>query len=472
MATGTSGATLRLFVAASALLAGVSAYRGFLKLFTRLNAYDDTGYMLSLIQSFNQSGGLYRDVFSQYGPFYSEFYFILDRLLGISITHDGIRWVVLSFWVGSSIAAGIVAWQFRRSAWTAILVQMLAFQTLEVLWADPGHPLSLAVACLAGLTVCLSGIGVGKINWWRPIIAGALIGMLLLIKINLGLFALASVGTAAVFCCPVDRAGRLLRWAVGIVFCVLAGAVIGPVWPPFVRVEFITVFACTLIAVLVSTGGALFDWAAASRFCVRASAGLLTICVLAVSGVLLTGTGWADLIAGVIVRPMNLPQLFSVPPSFGSFSAAIAAISVLAAVGLRFLRSRSSTMDRHIGFALRLVFVGAVFAWVTGSCRYWLPFSLLWIAALPPTGESSSVAAGTARFGRGSVVLLAVGQLLGLYPVNGGQQVIPFFFSPSRSRRSWAVWLPSRQACVHQSPAAGSGPRSFSGYTRSLRWRS
>lgn len=47
-----------LFAAGTLLFAGASAYRAFLILFCNFTEYDDTGYMLTLIQSFNERGEL------------------------------------------------------------------------------------------------------------------------------------------------------------------------------------------------------------------------------------------------------------------------------------------------------------------------------------------------------------------------------------------------------------------------------
>lgn len=77
-----------LFFAGASLLAAASAYRAFFDLFSYFAQYDDTGSMLSLIQGFNKRGGLYRDIFSPYGPFCSEFYLFVGRILSVPITHE------------------------------------------------------------------------------------------------------------------------------------------------------------------------------------------------------------------------------------------------------------------------------------------------------------------------------------------------------------------------------------------------
>jgi hypothetical protein len=68
-----TGRTFLFFSLSTAAVACAAAYRGFVELFSATAFYDDTGYMLSLIKGFNEHGHLYQAIFSQYGPFYSEF---------------------------------------------------------------------------------------------------------------------------------------------------------------------------------------------------------------------------------------------------------------------------------------------------------------------------------------------------------------------------------------------------------------
>src|SRR5262245_21327546 len=74
---------LVLLLLGIALLAEVSACRAFFHVCTHARQYDDTGFMLSLIQGFNEHGRLYRETLSRYGPFFSEFYFVIGKLLHV-----------------------------------------------------------------------------------------------------------------------------------------------------------------------------------------------------------------------------------------------------------------------------------------------------------------------------------------------------------------------------------------------------
>ena len=197
-----------------ALLAEVSVYRAFFHVFTHAQQYDDTGTMLSLIQGFNEHGGLYREIYSPYGPFCSEFYFVIGKLLHVPITQDGIRWVVIILWTLSSVVGGLVAYRLANKIWIALLTQGLSFHQLYALEYEPGHPISLVALLLGALALALCIARGDILARTQAIFAGCIIGMLTMIKINIAVFAIASVGTALIYCAPRDLIGRITRWLV------------------------------------------------------------------------------------------------------------------------------------------------------------------------------------------------------------------------------------------------------------------
>jgi hypothetical protein len=389
-----------LFVAGASLLAAASAYRAFFDLFSYFAQYDDTGSMLSLIQGFNERGGLYRETFSPYGPFCSEFYLFVGRILRVPITHDGIRWVVLVLWVGSSLAGSAIAYRLTRRVWVALLVQALSFQMLDPLADEPGHPISLVAALMAAFALVVNSRRGEKGDRVRAILTGTILGMLIMTKINLGLFAIAAAGTAWVYCSPRDVFGKSLRWITAFLFCSLAVVLVRPVWPPETRLVFLAVFVCTLIGVLVSAPGGETEWRGLGRFGKWSLGAFLASVALSVSGALISGTRWADLLSGLIVRPMALGGAFISLPDMGRKDAAVALASLLAACAWRLLVPASPVLRQRISLALRLVFVGLVTAWGMGRCTPWMALAFLWIAALPSLSGADQKESDADRFGR------------------------------------------------------------------------
>lgn len=418
---------LLFFSLSTAAVACATAYRGFLELFSVTTPYDDTGYMLSLIKGFNEHGHLYKAIFSQYGPFYSEFYYVVCGVLGVPITHDGIRWVVLVLWVFGSVAGAIFAFRRTGRIWIALMAQLLCFHVLKSLVGEPGHPLSLIVACFGSLALCLAGEKDEQPKFWQPITVGALLGALLMIKINLGIFALAAVGTALIYRSPLDMRGKVLRGAAAFLFS-LPLLLIKTGWPVEVRAYFAVLFICSLLSVLICQRGQSFDWRTSCRFGLWTLAALLLTCALCLSGALLTGSGWADLIDGMITGPMRLGALFAVVPSIGPLTAINAIIGLLLAVAWRFSARSFPVHQSWLTFGLRLSFVVLVIVWLATSGQYFtwvLPF--LWIAALPLNSATQDSNMPTGQFAQLSIVLLAVGQVLGLYPVSSTQVSVPIY---------------------------------------------
>ncbi len=409
-------------------VACATAYRGFLELFSVATPYDDTGFMLSLIKGFNERGHLYQETFSQYGPFYSEFYYLVCGVLGVPITHDGIRWVVLVFWIFASIAGAIFAFRLTGRIWIALLAQLFCFHALKSLVGEPGHPLSLVVACFGVLALCLAGEKGEQTKFWRPLAIGTVLGVLLMIKINIGAFALAAVGAALIYRSPLDRWGQALRCAAAFLFAIPL-LLMKTGWPVEVRTCFAILFLCTLLSVLISSRGQTFDWRAVIRFGLRTLAGLLLTCALCLLGALLAGSRWTDLMAGMITEPMRLGTIFTVLPPIGRLTAISAIIGLLLAVAWRFFSDRLSPVRQSwLLFGMRMFFLVLVIIWLATSIPYFtcvLPF--LWIAALPigPAEPEPNRTAG--QFAQLSIVLLAVGQILGLYPVSGTQVSLPIY---------------------------------------------
>jgi hypothetical protein len=418
-----------LFVAGATLLAAASAHRAFFDLFSYFAQYDDTGFMLTLIQGFNEHGGLYREIFSPYGPFYSEFFLFVGRILNAPITHDGIRWIVLVLWVGSSLAGSAIAYRLTKRIWVALLVQALSFHMLDALAEEPGHPISLVAVLLAALALGLNWPRKNRVGRVQAILAGTILGMLCMTKINLGVFAVAAVGTAWIYCSPRDLWGRRLRWITAFLFCSLGVLLVKPYWPLETRFLFLALFLCTLLAGLISARGGKMEWRTLGGFGAWALGALLVSVALSFAGALFSGTQWSDLIRGLIVQPMEFGGVYISLPDIHRKDAAITLASLVGACAWRLLAPASALHEQRIGLALRLVFLGLITAWAIGLCAPWTALAFLWIAALPPVSDGGQEESYADRFGRLSLVLLAVGQLLGIYPVSGAQAAIPFYLA-------------------------------------------
>ena len=96
-------------VAVYAIVAIVATVAAYLTLFTQFAPYDDEGTVLVTLKAFVHGDTLYRDVYSEYGPFYYEVFGGLFALTGHAVTTDASRSIVIVVWVGTSLLFGLAA---------------------------------------------------------------------------------------------------------------------------------------------------------------------------------------------------------------------------------------------------------------------------------------------------------------------------------------------------------------------------
>ena len=95
-------------------------------MFSAFMFYDDEGYVLISLRNFAEHGHLYRDVFSQYGPFPYVFYYLL-HLLGLPLTHMVGRTITLLAWSGAAVSCALLARTATRSIAAQLAVLAAVF---------------------------------------------------------------------------------------------------------------------------------------------------------------------------------------------------------------------------------------------------------------------------------------------------------------------------------------------------------
>lgn len=169
----------------------------FLLINTTFMLYDDEGYVLLSLQKFIAGERLYTDIFSQYGPFPYLYSWCVGSVLDIPFTHTVGRSLTAIHWVTSSIFAGALTLRLTRNLTSGIIACLGSFGLLWQIIAEPSHPGSLICAILAPtayVTCCLY-----QSQRWRLLaaIAGIAAGILILTKINIGIFFIAGAGAGA-----------------------------------------------------------------------------------------------------------------------------------------------------------------------------------------------------------------------------------------------------------------------------------
>ena len=155
--TVSSGPTLLWLSVAVVLLAGLIS-AGYLASFSSFAIYDDEGYVMISLQSYQEGNALYDQTYTQYGPAFFQVSGLLHNILKLPITHDIVRFKTLAMWLLSSILAGIVVWRMispsesRLAKWLALITVPLVFFHLDRFGLEAGHPQEI---CVLLMMLCL-----------------------------------------------------------------------------------------------------------------------------------------------------------------------------------------------------------------------------------------------------------------------------------------------------------------------------
>jgi hypothetical protein len=407
-------------------------------LFSTFAPYDDEGYVLISIKYFLQGFRLYDQVFTQYGPLFYTYAWLVHGVLGVGLTHDAARLLTLVHWIG---IAGLYGWFVHRASGSALLTCagfVLAFMHVEPLVNEPGHPLG-ACGLLVGTALVLCSFGGRRDILHAMALTGLMIGLLGMIKINLAVFLFLAVSLALVTSAEASRVIGVLRpLHVGL------GLAVAPVlmhrWltdePTFV---FWIVWTLTVVSVLLVGRPDVADRismeSSIHRLVLASAATMLGVALAQ----LVQGVSIATLAQGVIGQHVKFGNAFyffvDVPKKAG-----VAAVgSTLLAIVFRRRASFPPSARRRVELGLvgmkllyGLTVIGATSAAFAGEAIggsidkdsprgiaqalmiYALPFSWLLLA-------KAEALAPPQRFARLALCLIASFQTLQAFPIAGTQ---------------------------------------------------
>jgi hypothetical protein len=388
----------------------------FFAMFSGFGDHDDEGYLLLSLRQYAEGGILYDQLYSQYGPAYFQALTGLFSVLGLPITHEGGRAVVIGLWLATALVCGGTTYRLTGSrvvAWTATLLVGLALVPLRNEPLHPGGVLALAVSALV-----LAGASARAPSVLGGAVLGVGVGVALLMKVNIGVFAGVAVGFAL-----LARRGR--GWTRAAAAVALVGVppalMAGLLGEPWVRAYLVVVVAGAVSVVLAEVGRGPDGGDARAPV-----GGLLVAAGATVLGLgawqLGRGTSVEGLARGVVLDPLSHPYVLAVPPLLSPTAPAWAAASVAACLGVLLLR-RTGWSARWPATALRgaaHVLAGA-FIWLAATDRLLVSplaaLPLLWVALLPPDDPVEA----PPGFGRSLLVAVATLQALHAYPVAGSQ---------------------------------------------------
>lgn len=423
--------TIRLALAALAFAAVTAAtvLIAHPRMFTGFAGYDDEGYMLTALKGFVNHGQLYDRVFTQYGPFYYELWGGIFSGFGIAVTHDSGRTATMIAWVVSSLVLGLATARITASVLLGLAVQMLSFSALYVLANEPMHPGGIICLLLAAI-VALAALVRARRAPYAMAALGAALAALLLVKINLGVFAIASVALACTVSYPRLLALRWLRPLVELGFVAIPFALmrsdLGEGWARHYAIHVATAALAVVIALRARERERRDDGELAWLV-----GGFLAMAIVVCVAIVGTGTSVSGLVDGVIGQPLRQAGAFTIPMqlsrrlySFDLLALAAAVAYWYASRGREGSRSAtwvaaSSIFSIGVGVFMPLTVIGKALPFdaggLTGFQLSLVPFA--WVALIGPfPGERPNTA-----FARLLLPLLAVLQALHGYPVAGSQ---------------------------------------------------
>lgn len=399
------------------------------RMYSGFASYDDEGYMLIALDSFLSHGSLYDDVFSQYGPFYYEFWGAVFSLFGIPVDHQGGRTVALVAWVASALLLGLAGWRMTRSALLGLAVQIVAFGGIITVTSEPMHPgglICLLLATILAISCCVRD----RPSPYAMAALGAAIAALVLVKVNVGFFALAALALVCVVSYPALADRRWLRPLVELGFValplVLMTSKLGDPWARHYAVH----VAVAALAVVIALRARSVERRPAEELW-WLGGGLVVVGLTICLAILGAGTSLGGLIEGVLKQPLRQSDAFSIPLALADRTYLF---DLLALVGVLAYWYAARDGDRRPSptwtatASMLSILVGAEMALATigktllfdattfpGFQLGLLAFA--WVALVPAPGEEG----GAGAFARLLLPPLAVLQALHAFPVAGSQ---------------------------------------------------
>lgn len=308
---------------AFATVFGALAATGWVFLFTTFMAYDDEGYLLITLRDYGREGGLYDQVYSQYGPFYYVFHDSLRRVFGFEWNHTTGRLATLGYWLGTAVLCALLVRRARGGTAAALITLAATFGLLWVNVFEPMHP-GAGIAFIVALAAYggFEALRAGHATAWG-FVAGASAMALLLTKVNIGVFlGLAALGWLALDTGATGRRRRLVVVLGVAIPAALMHAFLSELW----ALTFVAVVGVASAGVVGATGAnPTRPSLPGGRAWLGLLAGASAIGLPVVIVLLARETTFAGLWEGVIAGPLRHPGVYSFPVPWNPGTLVVAA---------------------------------------------------------------------------------------------------------------------------------------------------
>jgi hypothetical protein len=392
--------------------------------------FDDEGYFDYSLKMLLAGHSIYSEVNSAYGPFYYEVFWLFFKLTGIAVTTSAGRMITVVTWVICSFCLGWIAHRVTRSLWLGLAVTVPTLFELGALSTSPMHA-QIVVLDLTVAAAAVALVGLRRSERAAPAALGAIVGALILTKINLGGYAAIAVTFAVVLAGP--RPFRR-RW----LMLLTSGALVAVA--PVVMASELHIHQQRLYAIAVACSAAALalvafprkaepDAAVSLRLAWWICAGAVSCIGLVLLAVVATGGSLGDWFQQTIIAPTHQATLLLAPLPVNGLTLVAGVGGVLCALAVRSrilarwldedgLRLASAAGRLAAGLAIlvpTIELIPSINAHIPSP--YGFTWALVWVAAMPPPDGAHD----RERLGRVMLVALAISQSLMAYPVAGAQ---------------------------------------------------
>jgi hypothetical protein len=439
--------TFALWFSLLSVLAGLAAYY---RMFTGFNFYDDEGALLVTVKEYVGGMRLYNQIYVPYGPIYYFYNWILRMLSHTSVTHDAVRMSSLIPWLLTAMVSAWIVFRLTHSLALASVTHLLISLRLAVFFHnEPGHPQELCILLL--VCIVASGIVTSIPGWRLPgiVLLGVLTAALLLVKINIGIFAFLAVSIAILAHSPRSKISRLAFSAFAAASMILPVVLMkshlqdGPT-RSYAALVVISMLAALLILYRVPRSSSFpvrDSWIALGSFSVTFAA---VIVALKMQGTDLNAALHALLLDSLTAYVLRGAWYVPLPADPGWL--ALTVVSLAAAIYLSWdgsekVQKEDKVLKLKLAFS---IFALAAIYFLMLPFRLVLPFCWLNLYGGRENGESSS-------FPRALLCTATVIQTLYAYPIAGSQlyfiQVLPIIVAMT-CLGDVLVWQQNRLSAV------------------------
>lgn len=383
-------------VTAYALVIVLLLVYGWVAMHALWSFHDDEGAMLASLSEWRRGGEPYGDFYLQYGPVWAIFWNMVASALGLELVHSTARIFTFSTWVLSATLIGVATRRLTRSHSATLASLVLSFLGLAALTREPLHPVGLLTALTAGLVAVTT---LRESDRLRPVMIGLLVGLMALVKINIGVLAILAM--LFLYSLHLPRQRVLVRWVAGSIVLLPA------VWLVRSHLLLALLFTCAALSLLFQSSQ-LLRKPVARREIALTGLGLCTPVLVIVAYWWMNQWSIAGLIDGVVLRPLEHPQVYSIPLPVSGLVLALSAIVLILALSKARVNDSVASVVGLVGLAGGQVAAGVLLSTGPGS-----------VASAPRESRAGAV----------TISVLAVFLFLGAFPVAGSQlaqSTLPF----------------------------------------------